>query len=592
MSVEQDPADQDGPSSVGDTLLRYLTRFPQPRWKNPFKSRLLSIVSANGPSVKGLLGVAVLSAAFGTAVVYFLNAESKLVGEEQYSVFAAVAFLVMLVCYRFCQRFLIAQSSKSIEAAMHQWRQRIVAKVTRLSLRNIEDFSEEAVTDGLIKNYGPLSQAIITITAGVECLSLLIFMYVYVIFLSPLAAILTGIVGVLTVLGYLSVSARLADTLRESAASNASLDRSMEAGIKGAKELRLNTDKREAFLHDTRESSAQLYENRSASASLFAEVLASGTTASYLMAGAVIFILPILNPQEKDEIARIVVAVLFLIGPIGGVIGSIQQFNIARFSVLGIMKFEEEVDACLDKNADADDKRSTTDLTDFDMIRLEQLTYSHRSALAAEAEHAFSVRDLNFSIRQGSITFITGGNGSGKTTILRILAGLYPRAQGDIRVDETLISRFPSQNYRDLFASVFADFYLFAKPYALDADGIARLDSWLTRLQVRDKFPADLSAGYDAQALSTGQKKRLALALALAEDRPVLILDEWAADQDPQTRRFFYRTLLPEFRAAGKTLVVVTHDDRYFDCADHHYHVEEGRITLAASSQDDGDHNQ
>ena len=207
-------------------------------------------------------------------------------------------------------------------------------------------------------------------------------------------------------------------------------------------------------------------------------------------------------------------------------------------------------------------------------------------------QSTFSVRDLNFSIKRGSITFITGGNGSGKTTILRILAGLYPRAQGDIRVDDTLISRFPSQNYRDLFASVFADFYLFAKPYALDADGVARLDSWLTRLQVRDKFPADLGAGYDAHALSTGQKKRLALALALAEDRPVLILDEWAADQDPQTRRFFYRTLLPELRASGKTLVVVTHDDRYFDCADHHYHVEEGRITLASPSQHDGDNNQ
>ncbi|HDZ08119.1 ATP-binding cassette domain-containing protein [Pseudohongiella sp.] len=592
MSLEQDPADKRDPSSVGDTLLRYLTRFPQPRWKNPFKSKFLKMARVDSPSVKGLLGVAVLSAAFGTAVVYFLNAESKLVGEEQYSVFAAVAFLVMLVCYRFCQRFLIAQASKSIEAAMNEWRQRIVAKVTKLSLRNIEDFSEEAITDGLIKNYGPLSQAIITITAGVECLSLLIFMYFYVIFLSPLAALLTGIVGVLTVLGYLSVSARLADTLRESAMSNASLDRSMEAGIKGAKELRLNTSKRTEFLEDARSASSQLYKNRSASASLFAEVLASGTTASYLMAGSVIFILPILNPQEKDEIARIVVAVLFLIGPIGGVIGSIQQFNIARFSVLGIMKFEEEVDACLDKNEDTDDNDSAKDLADFDIIRLEQVKYSHRSALAADAEHAFSVRELNFSIEQGSITFITGGNGSGKTTILRLLAGLYPRERGDIHVDDTLINRFPTQNYRDLFASVFADFHLFAKPYALDADGVARLDNWLTRLHVRGKFPADLNAGYDTQALSTGQKKRLALALALAEDRPVLILDEWAADQDPQTRKFFYRTLLPEFRASGKTLVVVTHDDRYFDCADHHYHVEEGRITLATEGQDGGDFKQ
>lgn len=588
MSAEHDPADKDNSSTVGDTLLRSLTRLPQPRFRNPFKSRLFSLARFDNPSVKGLLGIAVLSAAFGTGVVYFLNAESKLVGEEQYSVFAAVAFLVMLICYRFCQRFLIAQSSRSIEAAMHQWRQRIVAKVTRLSLRNIEDFSEEAITDGLIKNYGPLSQSIITITAGVECLSLLIFMYLYVVFLSPLAALLTGFVAVVTVLGYLSVSARLGDTMRDAAISNANLDRSMEAGIKGAKELRLNTGKRTEFLQDAKQASAQLYEHRSASASLFAEVLASGTTASYLMAGAVIFILPILNPMEKDEVSRIVMAVLFLIGPIGGVIGSIQQFNVARFSVLGIVKFEEEVDACLARNEDTEETGSS-DLKHFDMIQLEHVKYSHRSPQAADAENAFTVQDLNFSIKQGSITFITGGNGSGKTTILRVFAGLYPREQGEISVDGVRVSRFPAQNYRDLFASVFADFHLFAKPYAIGPEGLARLDDWLTRLQVRDKFPADLSTGYDTNALSTGQKKRLALALALAEDRPVLILDEWAADQDPQTRKLFYRTLLPEFRASGKTLVVVTHDDRYFDCADHHYHVEEGRITLVSGSQDGGD---
>ncbi|MBU2097702.1 MAG: ATP-binding cassette domain-containing protein, partial [Gammaproteobacteria bacterium] len=220
---------------------------------------------------------------------------------------------------------------------------------------------------------------------------------------------------------------------------------------------------------------------------------------------------------------------------------------------------------------------------------LEHVKYSHRSPQAADAENAFTVQDLNFSIKQGSITFITGGNGSGKTTILRVFAGLYPREQGEISVDGVRVSRFPAQNYRDLFASVFADFHLFAEPYAIGPEGLARLDDWLTRLQVRDKFPADLSTGYDTNALSTGQKKRLALALALAEDRPVLILDEWAADQDPQTRKLFYRTLLPEFRASGKTLVVVTHDDRYFDCADHHYHVEEGRITLVSGSQDGGD---
>lgn len=592
MSLEQGPAEgpagPDGPSSVGDTLLRSLIRLPHPKLDFSFRSRWLSMVRLDNPSVRGLLGVAVLSAAFGTSVVYFLNAESKLVGQEEYSTFAAVAFIVVLLCYRFCQRFLISQSSRAIEAAMHQWRQRIAAKVTRLSLRNIEDFSEGALIDGLANNYGPLSQAIITLTAGVECLSLLIFMYLYVMWLSPLAAVLTGIVGVVTVLGYLAVSARLGETMQASARSNATLDRSMEAGIKGAKELRLNTRKRGEFLGDTSRASSELFENRAASASLFAEVLASGTTASYLMAGAVIFVLPILNPMEKDDVSRIVMAVLFLIGPIGGVIGSIQQFNVARFSVLGIMKFEEEVDACLARNDAAEESVGGATLTGFDEIRLEQVKYSHRSAAGPDAEAAFCVQDVNLALTRGSLTFITGGNGSGKTTILRIVAGLYPREQGELLVDGVPMARFPQQAYRDLFASVFADFHVFARPYALDEAGLARLDYWLGRLHVREKFGADLTAGFDTTALSTGQKKRLALALALAEDRPVLILDEWAADQDPQTRKYFYRTLLPELKAAGKTIVVVTHDDRYFDCADHHYHVEEGRITLVPGTPGTG----
>lgn len=589
MSPEQGPAGHDKSSSVGDTLLRSLARLPHPQLKNPFKAGWFKLGWLDSPSVKGLLAVSVLSASFGTSVVYFLNTESKLVGENQYSTFAAIAFIVVLICYRFCQRFLISHSSRAIEAAMHEWRQRIVGKVTRLSLRNIEDMTEGALTDGLVKHYGPLSQAIITITAGVECLSLLVFMYLYVVFLSPLAAILTGIVGVVTVLGYLAVSAQLSDTMRAAAMSNATLDRSVEAGIKGAKELRLNTDKRAEFLQDSSAASARLYEDRAGSASLFAEVLASGTTASYLMAGAVIFILPILNPLEKDEVSRIVMAVLFLIGPIGGVIGSIQQFNVARFSVLGITRFEEEVDACLAANEANGDRMDggagAGDLTGFSHIRLEQLKYSHRSP---DADSTFSVQGVDMDIPRGSITFITGGNGSGKTTILRLLAGLYPREQGELKVDDQVLGRFPQQAYRDLFASVFSDFHLFAKPYALDEAALARFDDWLLRLHVREKLSADLRAGYDTNALSTGQKKRVALALALAEDRPVLILDEWAADQDPQTRKFFYRTLLPEFKVTGKTVVVVTHDDRYFDCADHHYHVEEGRVVLASGGQGEG----
>ena len=78
---------------------------------------------------------------------------------------------------------------------------------------------------------------------------------------------------------------------------------------------------------------------------------------------------------------------------------------------------------------------------------------------------------------------------------------------------------------------------------------------------------------------SQGQRKRLALMLALLEKRDILLLDEWAADQDPLFRRFFYRELLPMFKKAGVTVFAISHDDQYFDLADRLVKMEAGQLS-------------
>jgi putative ATP-binding cassette transporter len=78
--------------------------------------------------------------------------------------------------------------------------------------------------------------------------------------------------------------------------------------------------------------------------------------------------------------------------------------------------------------------------------------------------------------------------------------------------------------------------------------------------------------------LSQGQRKRLALMTAYLEDRPIYLFDEWAADQDPVFKEVFYLALLPELKARGKTVIVISHDDHYFHVADRILKLDYGKI--------------
>jgi multidrug/microcin transport system ATP-binding/permease protein len=82
---------------------------------------------------------------------------------------------------------------------------------------------------------------------------------------------------------------------------------------------------------------------------------------------------------------------------------------------------------------------------------------------------------------------------------------------------------------------------------------------------------------------SKGQSKRMSLIFALLENKPILVLDEWAADQDPHFRKFFYEELIPKLKREGKTIIAVTHDDAYFNQADRIIKFDYGKIVKDVS---------
>ena len=180
-------------------------------------------------------------------------------------------------------------------------------------------------------------------------------------------------------------------------------------------------------------------------------------------------------------------------------------------------------------------------------------------------------------VPQGKITMIIGGNGSGKTTFLKVFAGLYTPTSGSISLDGQTIVRDSLQDYRELFSAIYTDFHLFKKLYGLEV-APAEIGAKLALMGIDHKVRYEAETGFDKLDLSTGQRKRIAMVVALLEDRPILIFDEWAADQDPDFRRYFYEILLPDLRGLGKTLIVATHDDHYFRIADQIVKMELGQI--------------
>jgi putative ATP-binding cassette transporter len=138
------------------------------------------------------------------------------------------------------------------------------------------------------------------------------------------------------------------------------------------------------------------------------------------------------------------------------------------------------------------------------------------------------------------------------------------------------------EQYRQHFAAVFADFHLFEHLLGDDGPGAEQRTAEATRyvkaLGLGHKVSI-IDDRFSTVDLSTGQRKRLALVSAYLDDKPFYLFDEWAADQDPTFKRVFYMELLPELKARGKTVIVITHDDAYFQQADRVLKVENGRLT-------------
>jgi putative pyoverdin transport system ATP-binding/permease protein len=293
----------------------------------------------------------------------------------------------------------------------------------------------------------------------------------------------------------------------------------------------------------------------------------------YLLLAAIVFVVPAFSDTKGGSMTQVTTALMFIVGVCMGIVQTIPILLAANVAADNIERLEARLRAI----AAAADAGAVPLRERFRTIEVRNIVFSY---MDKSSETMFRVGPIDFTLRSGELVFITGGNGSGKSTFLKLLAGLYEPDSGEILLDGVRVDDSNREAYRSLIAAIFVDYHLFERLYGIADPEPGEVDRLLEQFRLHDK--TRLAGGaFTHLDLSGGQRKRLALIVSLLEKRPILLLDEWTADQDPDFRRKFYDELLPTLQQAGATIVVITHDDRYLDelrLTARKLRMDEGRI--------------
>jgi putative ATP-binding cassette transporter len=471
------------------------------------------------------------------------------------SLWAASLFLIALFFFNKSQNYILITATVEIESIIHNLRVRLLDEVRKSELVPLERIGRARIVSAITGDTAVLTQAADVLVFSIQNIVVIFFVEIYVAYLSPVAFLLSIIIVLGATIILHSMAREIAVGRREAADwSDRLFDRLIDV-LDGFKELRLNKLRSDQLFDDAVEvsrtaSHLKIQTNaRNCKRMIFSQV------AMYLLLAAIAFVAPVLGNGQEDSITKATLVLLFVVGAAFGLVQSIPMLATANGAADRLAQLEKDLLTTV-KSADLQLGEGPKRFDEIE-VRNSAFRFVDRSS-----ETTFMLGPIDFTLHCGDLVFINGGNGSGKSTFLKLLAGLYVPEEGELMLDGKRIDDGTRARYRALISAIFTDYHLFQRLYGVANPDEAEIEDLLTQFQLIAK--TRLADGeFSTLNLSTGQRKRLALVVAILEKRPVLLLDEWASDQDPEFRRKFYEEVLPTLNRRGVTIVAVTHDDRH-----------------------------
>jgi putative ATP-binding cassette transporter len=524
---------------------------------------------------RSVIFAVVFSSLANAALLTIINAAATAPAGSGFHLRLLLLFIVALLLYIQCLRYSTRTMNRLMSDVVHALRIRFSAKLARAELPALEAMGKSDILNAVTAEATFLADSGALIANALQALLVVLFATAYIAFLSWIAFAIT--------LGCMVLAVVTIQSMRQSTSALNRRARSQEVEfltrithlIEGFKEVKLHAQRGAELQADISRSSAQSGSLRVAAKDLVTDRTILAQSSWYVAIALVVFLLP--RFLTADSLPAVTTAILFIIGPQTLWINATSHFVRCEDATRVIRRLEAALD-----QFHATDRRWSLATTGAALptalpmgeivVQDVQYTYAGHGG-----DTAFTIGPVSLRMRPGQIVFLVGGNGSGKSTLLKILAGLYPTQAGEITVNGRRVDAASLANYRQLIAPVFADFHLFDRLYGLLDAPRGRIDALLEEMELAQKLRIE-GDRFSTLDLSTGQRKRLALILALMDDRPIFLFDELAADQDPEFRDYLYTALLPRLRAEGRLVIAATHDDRYFHLADLVVHMEYGRV--------------
>jgi putative pyoverdin transport system ATP-binding/permease protein len=528
------------------------------------------LLQASWRGMVGAIGMGLISGASSAALIALVSRATN--GNATNLLWPFVSLAIIALITGLGSQFLLIQLAQN---SVHDLRMSLSQRILAAPLAKIEELGASKLLATLTDDVAMLSNTIAVIPFLCIDLAIIASCLIYLAALSGIVFAVTVVMMIISIVIIQTAIAKANHLFYGAREENDRLLHHFRSITEGVKELKLNRQRQDDFLNNELQVSADVSRNRNIKGlRIFALTAVVGQVIFFAILGVLIFGLQGMLTLNPATLSGYVLTLTYLMTPLQNMVQRLPMIVRANVAI----KKVESMGLSLAESSEI----PMSDTASFDQVMSLELSQINHSYKGSDKSFHLGPIDLKFTANQ--LVFIVGGNGSGKSTLAKIITGLYATDAGEVKINGQSITNENRDWYRQHFAVVFVDFYLFEKLLGMNPATVDdEANKYLEMLQISHKVRIK-NGHLSTVDLSQGQRKRLALLTAYLDDRPIYLFDEWAADQDPIFRDIFYRELLPALKRRGKMIFAISHDDRYFHLADRIIKLDYGQMESDSDS--------